>query len=264
MNLAEELRFVKDRIRKAGDILLEHYDNPTGIGVKDDDSPVSDADKKVSTFLSCELKESFPEHAILDEESEEDGQRFSREYCWFIDPLDGTRSYLKKRGDFGILIGLAKNFQPVLGVTYKPQTNELVYAVRGHGAYIESDGIKRKIRVDTSPETKLLVSDARTSEELEEMIKRINPTSKDYIGGSLKTVEVALGNATLFLCPTTSVMHLWDLCAPGIILEEAGGRITDVYGGKFDYSMRQTANRNGIVASNGIIHYDVLQIIQTC
>ncbi len=264
MNLFEELEFVKDIIRKAGDILLELYDNTTGIRVKGDGSLVSDSDKKVSTYLLRELTKSFPEYAILDEESKEDGQRFIKEYCWFIDPLDGTREYLEKRNNFGVLMGLAKNFQPILGVTYKPQTDELVYAVRGYGAYIESRGIKRKIRVDTSPETRIIVSNSRTSEELEEMIERIDPTSKENMGGSLKTVEVARGNATLFLCPTTSIMHLWDLCAPSIILEEAGGRITDIYGGKFDYSMGQTANRNGVVASNGIIHDDVLKRIRTC
>jgi len=74
------------------------------------------------------------------------------------------------------------------------------------------------------------------------------------MGGSLKIVEVAKGNATLFLCPATSTMHLWDLCAPQLILEEAGGRITDRYGKPFNYAQQETVNRNGIIASNGVDH----------
>ncbi len=261
-NFSEELDFVKDIICKAGSMLLEFYSKPGDISTKDDGSLVSDADRRVSEYLFFELIKAFPKYAILDEERKEDGSRFDREYCWFVDPLDGTRDYLKRGNDFGVIIGLTRNFQPVLGITYKPQTDELVYAIKGQGAYINIDNMEDKILVNNSTESRVLISNTRTSAELEEMIRRIKPNSLEKMGGSLKVIEVAKGNATLFLCPTTSIMHLWDLCATSLILEEAGGKITDIYGNDFDYSQRQTSNVNGVLASNGRVHECTIDIFK--
>ena len=81
------------------------------------------------------------------------------------------------------------------------------------------------------------------------------------MGGSLKTVEVARGRVNLFLCPPTSTMHLWDLCAASVILAEAGGRLTDAYGRPIDYAQPESANRNGVVAASEAVYETVIRRI---
>ena len=193
----------------------------------------------------------------LDEERAEDKSRFKRRRCWVVDPLDDTRGYLAKQNTFGVIIGLLEDFQPVFGITYRPLSDELAFAIDGEGAFVEIGREQNRISVQQG-KISVLISNSRSSEELEKILQKIKPEETIKIGGSLKTVEVAKGNASLFLCPTTSVMHLWDLCAPQVILEEAGGRISNAYGKCFDYSQAETVNRNGVIASNGIIHQRVV------
>lgn len=262
MNLTEELEFSKIVIKEAGKILLRFLSNPTGVERKSDDTLVSDADKESSIFLQSEMGKRFPGFSILNEEMAEDGTRFSREYCWVVDPLDDTRGYLAGKNTFGIMIGLMRNFQPVMGVTYRPLNDELVYATRGVGAYLERNGVATRISSKEHNPIKVLVSDSRTSEELERLLEVIGePKQIIKMGGSLKTIEVAKGNADLFLCPQTSVMHLWDLCAAQVILEESDGRLSDLSGKSFDYTQKETANRGGVIASTLSRYHKVVNSI---
>ena len=253
-NLERELDAAIKIVRSAGAILMTHRLNPTGIGTKVDGSVVSDVDKKASSFIQKELTRQFPSYGILNEESAEDRSRFDRDYCWFVDPLDDTRGYLNRSATFGVILGLTHRFKPVLGVTYKPSSNELTWAIRGSGVYHTFKDITSQISVSKDQDTQLLISSNRSSPELEQMIARLQPDRTTKMGGSLKIVEIAKGTANIFLCPKSSTMHLWDLCGTSVILEEAGGKITDLHGNPFDYSQRDTANRNGVAATNGILH----------
>ncbi len=259
--LNRELNFATETIREAGELLLLHRDNPRGISQKDDNTPVSDADRDVSDFLYDRFSHRFPRYAILDEERKEDGLRFNREYCWVTDPLDCTRGFLEGTDEFGIIIGLLRNFKPVLGVTYKPQNNELAYAVKDQGAYIVTSDGKQKLHVDTSNELRVLVSSSRTNEDLERILEGLNPVEVYRMGGSLKIVEVAKGKGNIFLCPRASTMCLWDLCGTSVILEEAGGYLTDFYGNIINYKKERTSHNLGIIAANEDMHTYGLQII---
>ncbi len=252
--LKSELTYATIVIKAAGETLINNQNKPFEIEEKEDKTLVSNADKESSQIITSTLSNLFPNYAILDEETIEDGSRFKKEYCWVIDPLDGTKEFLNKEDNFGIIIGLMKNFEPVLGLTYRPKTDELVYAVKGKGAFMQKQGKRERLFVSDSEEINLLVSASRSSPELEEMIERISPNSITKMGSSLKIVEVAKANATAYLCPRTSIMHLWDLCGTSLILEEAGGKITDVYGNPFDFSQRDSANKKGIIAANNKIH----------
>lgn len=248
-------------MRRAGKFLLDNYDNSHVPETKTDGTPVTAVDKRVSEMISSALEKEFPDYGILDEERDQDETRFTKSRCWVIDPLDGTREYISKTGDFGIIVGLLDNYHPVFGVTYKPHKDELMFAAREQGAYLLEGGRIRSLKVSESDEIHVLVSSSRSSEELDAMLRDLNPDSVAYMGGSLKMVEVAKGDATLFLCPTTSKISLWDLCGPSIILEGAGGRISDIYGNPFDYQSKDTANYKGVVATNGILHDKVLESI---
>ena len=230
LDLKRELDVAIKIARNASKILIERHPNPTGVETKADGSLVSDVDKAVSAFIQNELIAQFPTHGVLNEELVDDQSRFNREFCWYVDPLDDTKGYLAKSATFGVLLGLTYKFQPVLGVTYNPLSDELVCAIRGSGAYRMRQGETSKISVAKSKDVHLLISNSRSSPELEQIIEKIRPASTTKMGGSLKIVEIAKGAATVFLCPKSSTMHLWDLCATSVILEEAGGKITDTYG----------------------------------
>jgi 3'(2'), 5'-bisphosphate nucleotidase len=105
------------------------------------------------------------------------------------------------------------------------------------------------------------VSRSRQSPELRALLEAVGPSATSQMGGSLKTIEVARGSVNLFLCPPTSTMHLWDLCAPSVILAEAGGRLTDAHGRPIDYAQHGTANRNGVVAASAVVHETVIKRI---
>jgi 3'(2'), 5'-bisphosphate nucleotidase len=82
------------------------------------------------------------------------------------------------------------------------------------------------------------------------------------MGGSLKVIEIAKGSATVYICPTMSHMHLWDLCAPSVIVEEAGGKTTDLKGEPFRYDARETRNDRGVLVTNGVLHNEIVERIR--
>ena len=255
-DLNELLGFAKSRIVEAGKILMHNFDNPSGIKTKDDNTLVSDADAKSSDYLSAEFQKAFPGFGLLDEERKDDGSRFSKEYVWVIDPLDDTAGYVKyKTSTFGVLIGLLRNNVPILGVTYRPAADELCFASEKSGAYLQhSNDNPRVLRVNPATNIDLLVSMSRSSPEFDNMIASVKPRTITRKGGSLKIIDVAKGEGTLFLCHPASTMHLWDLCGPQVILQEAGGVLSDCDGDLIDYAQEGTANQYGVIASNGAVH----------
>ncbi len=256
-----ELAFAIKIAQQAGKLLLS-YPKATNISFKENKTPVTAADKAISNLIAMEIKKEFPTYALLDEERADDLKRLKSKFCWVIDPLDGTRGYIAGDENCGPLIGLLHNHQPVLGVAYRPLRGELVYAVRGNGAYVLLEKQAKKIHVSGSKEIHLLISQSRNSPELTEIIQLINPKTARKQNSSFKIIEVAMGRATLFVCPQSNPMHFWDLCATQVILEEAGGKITDMKGNPLNYALQETTFNLGIVASNGKIHGEVLKILK--
>jgi 3'(2'), 5'-bisphosphate nucleotidase len=238
-------------------MILGSYEKTRNIELKPDRTLVTNIDKKVSELIISGLKRNFPDYGILDEE--QGGSKLERRKVFVVDPLDNTKGYIDKTGDFGILLGLVDKNETVLGITYNPQKNEFAYAARGYGSFMLKNNNTTRLNVSDSKEVHALVSSSRSSEEMEAMLKRINPRSLRYMGGSLKTVEVAKGNATLFLCPKSSSMSTWDICAPSIILKEANGKITNLRGEEFRF--KGNKNYDGVVATNGYIHDKILERI---
>jgi 3'(2'), 5'-bisphosphate nucleotidase len=255
----DELRHAVWIAEEAGRILLRHYEHPADVERKEDGTLVSRADREAAHFITAQLRSLFPDHAMLNEELRDDGSRFQRPLCWVVDPLDGTKEYLNKIGDFGVLLGLLENFEPVLGVTLKPLKGELAFAVRGQGAWLKDAAGTRGLHVSAEERIRAIVSRSRRNPKLDSLLAAIEPAEVSQMGGSLKTVEVARGRVNLFLSPPGSVMHHWDLCAPSVVLAEAGGLLTDVYGQAIDFAQAETAHGKGIVAASHAIHDTVLR-----
>ncbi len=255
--LTRELDVMLTSIRQAGEILLREYADPEGIVQKEDGTPVCQADKKVSAFLCSVLREAFPQYGLLDEEQKDDRSRLVKEYYWAIDPLDGTRDYLEKKEGYSILISLLRQHCPVLAATYQPHKDELAYAIRHKGSFILHNDTCRRLSVSPTEAIDLLVGRTRSAPKLEEIIKQLQPRSISRRGGMIKIVDIAKGQATLCIIPPGHQYHLWDISGPALILEEAGGQITDFYGKPLSYS-QGVEFRNGLTASNGVVHSKAL------
>lgn len=157
-------------------------------------------------------------------------------------------------------MALAVNGKPVAGMTYKPELGEIYYAAEGEGAYrafAASDPASTQVvpvRVSRETKLNLILSHSRHSPGLGEQLRRLGNPPFHRMNGSLKINEVARGAYTGFISPPQNPICLWDLAAPALILEEAGGRMTDLRGAPLDFRNPDPVLRTGIVASNGATH----------
>jgi 3'(2'), 5'-bisphosphate nucleotidase len=265
----DELRIALELAREAGAAILDVYEGPLEIDQKadaDDSEPVTQADRLANEIIVARLKREFPADGILAEESVDTAHRLDKARVWMIDPLDGTTGFIDGNGDFAVQIGLSENGECVLGVVYQPLTGVLYRAVSNGGTWIE--------RPDLEPE-RLHVSDHR---EISQM--RL-AASRSHRSPRMDTVVRALGLKDEVLRGSVGIkvgliveqqcdlyVHLsprtkqWDTCAPEVILNEAGGRITDLFGKPLRYNHAQVQNRNGVVASNGVAHEQIIEMLQ--
>jgi 3'(2'), 5'-bisphosphate nucleotidase len=260
---AGELAFMYRVIREAGKILLAGKETRQEVAYKSDNSIVTAVDHECAAYLDGEILARYPGDAILNEETYHlapDTQPWkTAERCWILDPLDSTSSYVRNGQHYGIIMGLAVEGHPVVGMTYKPELGELYFAAQGEGAFrafVGSDpGPVQTLPVKVSADSRvnLILSYGRQTPDLQDMIRKLGNPPFHRMNGSLKINEVARGEYTAFVSPTQNPMSLWDLAATQIILEEAGGRLTDLQGNPLDFRGDPLLT-GGIVASNAVTH----------
>ncbi len=240
----------------AGDIPLRYHGQALEVEHKFGNEPVTLADRECSEFLVATLGTAFPGDILISEEAEDDLRRLQSPRVWYIDPIDGTKAFIKGGTGYCVMLGLAVQHQPVVGVLYQPNHKTLIYACKGGGAWSKR-GSSPALRLQCSPVDKptnarILAhhgSDRRAVIDafglpLEEPIRSIG----------LKLAVLALGACELYANPATNC-STWDTCGPQVILEEAGGRLTDMHGDKLRYdNAASTSLEGGIVASNGPMH----------
>ena len=261
--LQTELETATALARLAGKAILEIYATDFNaeekFGVDNMSEPVTAADKRASRIIVESLAEIFPDDAILSEEETDDlSLRLSKDRVWIIDPLDGTAGFVKRDGDFGVQIGLAVGGVPMLGVVYLPVHNILSYAVKGEGSWTVTNGGEPE-RMKTSSKTQLsdmtmAMSRDHRSPRMGRIIEYFGITGIVNRGSvGLKVGLIADRTCDIYVHPSPRT-KLWDTCAPQIILEEAGGRFTDLFGFEMTYDKADLQNRNGILATNGAGH----------
>lgn len=265
---AEELRFMYGIIREAGQLLLGWKAAGTEVAFKSDNSVVTAADHACAAFLDGHIAGRFPTDAILNEETwqAEGAHLHWREArrCWILDPLDSTSSFIRNGQHYGIILGLTVDGSPVVGMTYKPELGELYFAARGEGAWRAFTGSDPgpvgllPVKVSQDTRLNLILSHGRQSPELHALLQRLGNPTWNRMNGSLKINEVARGEYTAFVSPRENPMNLWDLAATQVILEEAGGRLTDLAGRPLDYRAAHPRVDEGIIASNGTLHEQIL------
>ena len=212
--------------QEAGDAIMEIYNRDFKIDYKDDKSPLTEADTKSNEIICEALATAYPEIPLLSEENkaEDYAVRKDWDYFWLIDPIDGTKEFIKKNGEFTVNIALIHKDTPVLGVVYAPALGDMYKAKKGEGAF--KNGQKLPLEVNETPEKslKVVASKSHLSEETQAFIddlakgtENIEQVSK---GSSLKLVMVAEGTADIYprLAPTME----WDTGAADAVVREAG------------------------------------------
>jgi 3'(2'), 5'-bisphosphate nucleotidase len=266
---AKELEFMYQMVREAGKILLAGKESGTEVAYKSDNSIVTQVDHECALFLDEEIAKAFPDDAILNEETYHLAQGSTPWHeanrCWILDPLDSTSSYVRNGQHYGVIIGLVLDGKPVVGMTYKPELGEMYFAAEGEGAFRAFAGpepeLVQVLPVKVTDQTKmhLILSHGRQkTPELLELLKRLGNPTCHRMNGSLKINEVSRGEYTAFVSPPQNPMCLWDLAAPQIILEEAGGCLTDLQGQALDFRDPNPVMKRGLIASNRITHQIIL------
>ena len=260
-----ELQLAVKLAREAGSAILEFYRKPLEIEQKESFSnsePVTEADRVANELIVKSLQKEFPEDGILAEESVDTSRRLDRPRVWMIDPLDGTTGFIDGNGDFAVQIGLAKNGEAVLGVVYQPLTGVLYRAVRGQGCWIERPNfMPERATVSTQNELhrmRLAASRSHRSPRMDRVVKAFavkQEVRRGSVGIKVGLICEQQCDLYVHLSPRTKQ---WDTCAPEIILHESGGRITDLFGQPLRYNVREVQNRNGLVASNGVVHEKIV------
>ncbi|GMT43069.1 MAG: 3'(2'),5'-bisphosphate nucleotidase CysQ [bacterium] len=252
MRLTEELLTdVVTLAEKAGKTIMEIYSRSDfGVEYKDDASPLTIADKESNNIILSGLHDIDPRMNVLSEESAAVAydDRKSWELFWLVDPLDGTKEFIKKNGEFTVNIALIDRRKSVLGVVHAPAAGATYYAANGLGARKLAGGQSRRIsaaKYAGSP-LKIIASRSHIGGKLENFIKKIGNAERISMGSSLKLCLVADGSAHLYprLYPTME----WDTAAAQCVVEAAGGSVTDLDGEPLRYNKQSLLNPHFMVS----------------
>jgi len=210
--------------KQAGQAIMEIYQKDFSVVYKDDKSPLTEADTIANEVICTQLKKMYPTIPIISEENKQTEYNVRKDwkYYWCIDPIDGTKEFIKKNNDFTVNIALIYNQTPILGVVYAPAIDEMYKAKKGEGAY--KNGEKLPLMKNTTPQEKLFVvtSKSHLSEETQAYIDKLNTKKIEQVtkGSSLKLCMVATGEADIY--PRLASTMEWDTAAADVIVRESG------------------------------------------
>lgn len=246
------LRIAIDAARAGGDILSEKFETSLKTKQKEDESFVTEADEASESKIIEIIKHVYPDHGILGEESGADESDSA--YRWIIDPLDGTANFMNGIPIFSVSVALEYAGQITTGAVYNPVTNSLFYAERGEGAFWNDESI----RVSQNKEKNVIVTLGKSTEKIDR--DRMNLLFVDLQEKGIRTRHLgsaALEMAYLARGGTEGYINLgtqiWDYAAGIILLQEAGGHITNLDGSEW------TGDSDHFVASNGLIHDTLIE-----
>ena len=243
---------------QAGKLINQYVDRLDAVNInqKGRNDFVSDVDRHAEELIIHHIKKSFPDHSILAEES---GQQGNNDYCWIIDPLDGTANFIHGFPQFAVSIAVQQKGSTIIGVVYDPTTHELYTALKGKGARLNN----RRIRISQTTElTQALIGTGfpfRNPEQVDQYIPVFKEVMTQASGirragaAALDLAYVAAGRLDGFW---EDGLNSWDIAAGALLIEEAGGLISD-------YSNEKHFLDNGnVITGNAKIHQQLLHIIQ--
>ena len=237
------LKGVLDAVAAASTAILEVYATAHGVEYKADESPITRADRAAHDILAARLSLLTPSIPVLSEEAEaahDFAVRRAWPELWLVDPLDGTREFISRNGEFTVNVALIRGHEPVLGVVAAPALGLTYYAARGHGAFrAQTESGAEPIHVRPAADPLVVVgSRSHRGDSLDGLLARLGPHEMRPMGSALKFCLVAEGSADFYprLGPTSE----WDTAAAQAVLEVAGGAVTTLDGTPLRYNQRDT------------------------
>jgi len=253
--LKKYIEKVIDIAYQAGREILDIYNNDNiGIELKLDDSPLTIADKKANEIICKGLNDLTPDIPIISEENKEipyDTRKYF-ELLWMVDPLDGTKEFIKRNGEFTVNIALIHNQKSIAGVVYAPVSNTMYYAIKGEGAFKIEDNEQVPITANkykpSDHNLRIVCSRSHLNSATQEFINNFTKPQLIARGSSLKFLIIAEGDAEIYprLAPTME----WDTAAADIILAESGGSITQTNSSTLLYNKENLLNPHFIATAS--------------
>ena len=239
-------------VDEASAIVMGYYDGGVDVAHKADASPVTAADEAAERHLVDGLRALTPDTPVVAEEERARGASPAPEAVgelfWLVDPLDGTKEFLKRNGEFTINVGLVQAGRPILGVVAAPAVERAWTGAAGHGASLRHGGEARAIRARPVPAAGpvAMVSRSHGTPEEEDFLAGEGTAARQEAGSSLKFCRIAEGVADLY--PRFGRTMEWDTAAAQAVLEAAGGRVTSRDGAPLRYGKPDFANDGGFIA----------------
>lgn len=259
MAYERELQIALQASRLAADYANQEYQNF---------QPIPNAPASISTHVDHETQErilthirsAFPNDSIVAEENTPSlqGVPLNRDRVWIVDPIDGTRGFAMKNGEFSIMIGFTVNLKPVMGVVMEPILNRITYAAAGAGCWvIVGNQSPQRVSISQSKglaQSKLVQSRTKPGQPPKPVVRVLQPNAiiETYSAG-IKLAIVARGEADMYVNDYLN-FHDWDVCAGHVLVEEAGGVVTLFDGTEIQYQSSPVQQRRGLIATNQFIH----------
>jgi 3'(2'), 5'-bisphosphate nucleotidase len=267
--LAEILAIVRPIGWGASDILRSYYRGEINLDINEDkkDGPVTAADLATNHYILEKLQAALgtEEFGYLSEETYKGTTPLPQEWVWIIDPLDGTRDFIDKTGEYAIHIALTYQNRPVLAVVALPEAEKLYFATKNQGTFVETrDGVTKQIKVSdrNSPqELYLVASRTHRDERFQKLLDRITFKARNYVGSvgcKISTILEHQSDVYISLSGKSAPKD-WDFAAPELILTEAGGKFTHFSGDPLTYNQGDVRQWGGLMASNGHCHQQLCQ-----
>jgi 3'(2'), 5'-bisphosphate nucleotidase len=259
-----ELQAALDAAQAAGTLLVQEYVRFQAIP----NAPAAittEADRQSQEIILKHVHAVFPADALCAEEETETlvGKSATGERLWIVDPIDGTRGFARKNGEFSVMVGFVERGQIAVGVVLQPAGKRLTYAVRGSGCWRRDAGQEavacRVSQVRALSQATLVQSRSRDPAKRTRVVEALEPgqVSETYSAG-IKLALVARGEADIY--PNTyDAFHDWDICAGHLLVTEAGGKVTALNGQELRYGLPGAWQRDGLLASNGCIHEEAIK-----
>ncbi len=253
----EYLAFAKEIARYAGETMKKYYNSTIDLDYKLDKSVVTVVDKKINSYLIDAVKEKYPKHSV---NGEEESYHTTSEYVWVCDPVDGTGMYVNHIPVFVFSLALVYNGQPIIGVVYNMNEDKMYSAILGKGAYCNDVkiSVNDKRLGELGYRTNVEIFNNDIIDELL-LIKELKQSSKISSIGSVarSCMAIATGDFSCDVFPGTEHGNC-DIAASHIIVTEAGGKVTDLFG----CNQRYDQDIRGAIITNGISHDEIVEKVK--
>jgi len=264
LSFAAELARATELARIAGVEVMRMQRGELQVEMKPGDEPVTVADRRASELIVAGLAASFPADPIISEELVPAAGALGAPRFWLVDPIDGTKDFIRGEDGYSVMIGLVIDGAPTVGVVYQPAIDRLYYGTPD-GAFVTYQGQTQRLVVSdvaSAADARLVASKSHRSPDLDRVKQELRIADELNIGSvGVKLCVIANGVRDLYVSPATKT-KAWDTCAPEAILIPAGGRLSDLFGNPMDYT-KELGHHHGLVATNGRIHAEVVGKLST-